>query len=340
MNNQRQLNIELIRIFSMFLICLWHINGHVLPLLPKGMSLVDGIFARITPYISFHVDLFVLITGYFGIHHCARSVTKTCVLVFFYALVLGTIGQVFGIGNFHFSQLLPFTSNPWWFMKVYLMLLLVAPILECYIQDKKSHLLGLLIGTTFVNVYMGWFMQVPLYNHHGYDIFNFVNLYIIGRSLHGDGAITNKLRQKPVLLLGFFLLCCLIRYKVQPVTSFGWWDYSSPLNILMAVCIFCLFLRIRISARLYNPIRFLSVSAVAVYLITDYKGGYSLIASALSQIMANGTTPILQFVLIFIFVVVLFVLCCCLDKLRIMITRPIEEFCYNKLEKYVKKVGC
>lgn len=340
MKTQRQLNIELIRIFSMFLICLWHINGHVLPLLPKGMSLVDGMFARITPYISFHVDLFVLITGYFGIHHCGRSVTKTCVLVFFYALALGIIAQCLGIGDLQLSQLLPLTGNPWWFMKVYLMLLLVSPVLECYFQAKENHLLGLLVGTTLVNVYMGWFMQEPLYYHHGYDIFNFVNLYVIGRWLHSEGTIPHKLKQNSVFPIGLFLICCLVRYKVQPITNLGWWDYSSPLNILMAVCVFCLFLRIHISTRLQKPIRFLSVSAVAVYLITDYVGGYSVLASALSQIMEYGSTPTLQFLVILIFVVVIFILCCFIDKLRIFLTRPIGDFCYKKIERYVKKNRC
>lgn len=39
---QRELNIELMRIFSMMLILLWHISGHLLPLLPSGVNHVEA----------------------------------------------------------------------------------------------------------------------------------------------------------------------------------------------------------------------------------------------------------------------------------------------------------
>lgn len=65
MKQQRLLNIELLRIFSMFLICLWHVNGHFLPLVPNETNHTAGIINNITPYLTFHVDLFVMITGLF-----------------------------------------------------------------------------------------------------------------------------------------------------------------------------------------------------------------------------------------------------------------------------------
>ena len=50
MKQQRLLNIELLRIFSMFLICLWHVNGHFLPLVPNETNHTAGIINNITPY--------------------------------------------------------------------------------------------------------------------------------------------------------------------------------------------------------------------------------------------------------------------------------------------------
>ena len=89
MKQQRLLNIELLRIFAMFLICLWHVNGHFLPLVPTETNHTAGIINNITPYLIFHVDLFVMITGYFGVRNSAKSVVKTCSLVLFYSLILG-----------------------------------------------------------------------------------------------------------------------------------------------------------------------------------------------------------------------------------------------------------
>lgn len=54
---QRELNIELMRIFSMMLILLWHISGHLLPLLPNGVNHVEVPLNYINLFITFHVDL-------------------------------------------------------------------------------------------------------------------------------------------------------------------------------------------------------------------------------------------------------------------------------------------
>lgn len=90
-SSQRQLNIELLRIFSMLLICLWHVNGHFLSGVPAESNIVSGIMAYIGLFINFHVDLFVLITGYFGIRHRTNGFVKTILLSVFYALLLNVI---------------------------------------------------------------------------------------------------------------------------------------------------------------------------------------------------------------------------------------------------------
>lgn len=337
MKFERQLNIELIRIFSMFLICFWHVNGHFFPLLPKDIIHVGDLFAKIIPYITFHVDLFVLITGYFGINNYKKKIFKTCSLILFYVIILTIITSCAGIGDIKWTQLLPFSGAPWWFLHIYLVLLLISPIINNYLKDKKRNIYSLLFITTFINVYLGWFRHIPLYDNHGYDIFNFINLYVIGYWLHTEGKIISKFKQKTIVLLLSFIICCVIRYKVQPIIYFNWWDYSSPLNIFMAVCVFCLFLKLRVSQLFYKPIMFLSTSAIAVYLITDYSGIYTLIASILYEFIKYGENAKMQFLIIIFFVIVMFIFCCFIDKMRIIIIKPIEDYCYQKFGDYVKR---
>lgn len=333
MQSKRQLNVELMRIFSMLLICLWHVNGHFLPFLPNAGSLVGKTLSLLMPYITFHVDLFVLITGYFGVRHLKRGLLKTSLLVIFYSLVLGALTSYLGGQDFSWTQLLPFSGSPWWFMQVYLVLLLCSPILERFLQDgTKSKMYYLLIVSTFINVYLGWFRQIPLYDHHGYDIVNFINLYVIGRCLKADEKTQHIIRKYKFCPLLIFIVCCLVRYKVQPVTSWNWWDYSSPLNIMMAISVFYMFLNLRVSMKLTRTIIFLSSSAVAVYLMTDYKGGYQLLANVLDAFIGLSSSPAIQVVIIFLFVLLLFVICCAIDKLRIMLLAPIEKYVLRKYE--------
>lgn len=89
---KRQLNIELLRIFAMLLILLWHIKGHFMPQNPtEDMAGVSSIMQYAGVLISFHVDLFVLITGFFGIKHPQKAFMRTLSLCVFYALTLNVL---------------------------------------------------------------------------------------------------------------------------------------------------------------------------------------------------------------------------------------------------------
>ena len=82
------------------------------------------------------------------------------------------------------TEFLPFSMGPWWFMKCYLILVLISPVIECYLNSHSKLELNILIGiAAFISVYLGWGMHVQLYDNHGYDIFNFILLYIIGHKL-------------------------------------------------------------------------------------------------------------------------------------------------------------
>lgn len=314
---QRELNIELMRIFSMMLILLWHISGHLLPLLPSGVNHVEAPLNYINLFITFHVDLFVIITGYFGVHHRGRSLMKIILLCLFYTCLLNIISLLRGNG-INWKDFLPFSNNPWWFMKVYLLLLLIAPILERYMSIcSNKEFYAMLAIAAFISVYMGWFMHISPYDNHGYDIFNFILLYIIGHWLRLEDQMTIKLKADYKIPLAIFLLCCVVRYKVQPISGLNWLDYSSPLNIIMAICVFCLFLKIKIPQKLSRIILFFSSSAISVYLVTDYPDMRLLFARLLGQGMVVFPTTTGQLVWILAFIFICFTICSIVDKLRI-----------------------
>lgn len=316
---QRQLNIELMRIFSMMLILIWHISGKLLPLLPEGVNLISTPLNYINLFITFHVDLFVLITGYFGIHHRWSSLVKTILLCLFYASLLSLISLLGGI-EINWKDFLPFSTSPWWFMKNYLLLLLIAPLLERYMSDcKRRDFYAMLAIAAFVSVYMGWFMHVPLYDNHGYDIFNFILLYIIGHWLKIEDGFAAVMESDAKIPLAVFILCCALRYKVQPITGVDWWDYSSPLNIIMAICVFCIFHKIRVPEKMGRLVMFFSSSAISVYLATDFPDLRPILAQPLVYVMSTISTIGGQFIWVLIFMLACFAACCTVDKLRIFL---------------------
>lgn len=327
---QRQLNIELMRIFSMMLILLWHISGKLLPMLPEGVNHISTPLNYINLFITFHVDLFILITGYFGVHHRWEPIVKTILLCLFYTSLLSAISLLGGVET-NWKDFLPFSTSPWWFMKNYLLLLLIAPILERYMDDCTHRDFYAMLGiAAFVSVYMGWFMHVPLYDNHGYDIFNFILLYIIGHWLKLEDGFTVKVKTDVKIPLAVFLLCCALRYKVQPIGGVDWWDYSSPINIIMAISVFCIFQKIRVPEKLRRFVMFFSSSAISMYLVTDFPDLRPLLIQPLAYGMVTTTSMAGQFVWILIFMLVCFAVCCIVDKLRIFLVNSVMGILKSK----------
>ena len=128
-HNKRQASFEIMRIFAMLLIFVWHIKVHYMageevfhPLVVKAMNFLSSI-------ISFHVDLFILITGYFGIRNNKRAIVKNLILCTIYLWAFNCLNYLKN-GYCDINELIfPISHGPWWFMKVYFLLWLGVVLL-------------------------------------------------------------------------------------------------------------------------------------------------------------------------------------------------------------------
>lgn len=329
---KRQLNIELLRVFAMLLIFLWHVHSYYIGQVPGEVSTVTRILNVSCVFISWHVDVFVLITGYFGVRRPKRTFLRTLALCVFYALACNVASSLAGT-DFSWSEvLMPMSGSPWWFLKIYLLLVLVSPLLEVFTQNATARqFYGIVAVALFVDVYFGFTLHLTPYYSHGYDIFNFVTLYLLGCTLRRNDRWIAALKTKTWLPAVIFLICCAVRWKVQPFKSEIWFDYCSPLTLIMAVCVFCLFLHLRVSDKFAKPIMFLSSSAIAVYLITDYHNLRSVLGIPFCKGMAAFENHVaLQCLFILAFIIVGFVICCLFDKFRIWLF-DVTEKCGRKI---------
>lgn len=180
----RQANIELMRIFAMFLIVVWHIKGHYMegtdifhPLVMKAMNFTSQI-------ISFHVDLFILITGYFGIRNNRKAIIKNLMLCAIYLWAFNLVTYInSGCSNIQ-EILFPVTHCPWWFMKVYFMLVLTAPFMErMFATFDKRNWYSWIATLLILNVYFGHYHHVSSVYLMGFDLMNMLTLYSIGTIL-------------------------------------------------------------------------------------------------------------------------------------------------------------
>lgn len=329
--NTRQACFEIMRIFAMLLILVWHIKVHYMvgeeefhPLVVKAMNFLAN-------FISFHVDLFILITGYFGIRNNKRAIVKNLILCIIYLWAFNLFNYL-EYGYCDINELIfPISHSPWWFMKVYFLLVLVAPFLErMFSTFKKKEWSAWIIIVLLFNVYFGHYHHLKIVYLMGFDLMNMITIYSIGAflrvSVSYDNFIARGGKGTLFILLLILILLRIIVGKIFYVLNLNLnaGEYCAPLTIALAVNVFLLFKQI--SLRLSPLIFFFSSSAVSVYLITDYPMVRRFLTKIFHQLYFEFCHNSIQGLLFVVaFTIVVFALCVAIDKVRIMLQKNIEK---------------
>jgi surface polysaccharide O-acyltransferase-like enzyme len=331
MKLQRQLNIELLRIFSMLLINLWHIPIHFGNTLSQGTSTTNVLMTYVTYFISFHVNLFILITGYFGVEggkKCISALVKTLLLVYFYSITLGIVSQIV-LGYFNYRDVfMPISSKTWWFMTMYTVMLLIAPIIEKYVQDcSRKTIYAIAGGALFVDLYLGHFRHVEGIYDEGLGMTHFVCMYLLGVWIRKEGLNLVRLLPWTRTCLVLFILCIMvIQYKA--IAWVSWTEiasYSGPYSIAMSMLVFLLFANINIPESLRKPILFFSSSAISVYLITEYPTILEILKTLFASAYPSCSDSAMEVVLVSHCIIIAFVVPCLIDKVRIPVTNYAKD---------------
>lgn len=313
----------------MLLINLWHIPMHFEESLSAGSSATNTLMTYITYFIPFHVNIFILIMGYFGGgNNCRNSLIKNLLLVYFYSVSLGIISLLLSEEFNYQDAFMPISSLTWWFMTMYTVMLLISPIIERFMQDcSRKTIYSILIGALFVDLYLGHFRHVAGIYNGSFGTIHFVCMYLIGVWVRKEGlSLVRRLPWKRTCLLIFILCAIAIQYKA--IAWLSWVElaeYCSPYSIVMSVLIFLLFANINVSESLRKPILFFSSSAISVYLITGYPAILEILKNMFASIYLSCNSTLTEITIILYSTVIAFVIPCLIDKVRIPITNYIKD---------------
>lgn len=266
---KRESNIELCRIIAMLLVLLLHTNYFSL----GGVELND---IRVAPFDSFLkvlseqlciicVNVFVLITGWFGIRATIKGAVSLLFQVFFYHILICCLFIFWGetvslkiiIKGFYFGY-------PYWFVIAYLILYAISPILNAFIESATPQMFAsVLISFFLVEFTYGWATDVAAF-HEGYTAISFIGLYLLARFIR-----MYLLKLKTISVCVNFIL--YFTFSIVPVGlffitghKFNMIAYSSPFVILSSVFFFLAFIRMKISS---NVINYFACSVLSIYII-------------------------------------------------------------------------
>lgn len=283
---ERDSNIELLRLVCMSLIVFQHCihmcafpevwDTSIISTEVCAASLLLGL-----TYIG--VNCFVLISGYYGIKLklcSALNIYLTCAI---YALIgyivhLYVDGAYVGMGLLYHSVFC-ISHSHLWFVKCYVGLMLLSPILNAAMDSMSKRSYQWVIGLlTVLNVYFGFIWKDAAFNADGYTIANFVYIYMIGGYIRQYVDVEwyrkHRVGNASVYLATSLLWAGSIVLQRYIQTLWDEWGYNNPFTILGSISFFMLFLSI---PKFYNKtINWLASGTFAVYVIHcgDYFDGW------------------------------------------------------------------
>lgn len=277
MSRNRQSNIELLRIVSMLFVLILHADYVVF-----GYPKVNGVQAHpdiwslrifIEQMAIGAVDLFVLISGWFGIRSSLKGGLLYLFQIFFTATVI-----LLGFWLYSGCAPIPFDDivssyEGFWFVWAYLILYVISPVLNAFVEKATRREMEWLLLAVFLMDFVNVFTKIPSDFNFGYSSLHFIAIYLLARYLRLYNPLASLCRRQ---LLGGYLaataLCTGIIFAAAMWWGNPWLNnleqqltvYNSPLVVLAAVFLLLYFSKLQFQNRIVN---WLAAGSFNVYLV-------------------------------------------------------------------------
>lgn len=278
-NKIRLSNMELLRIVSMLFVLILHANflGIHAPshddLIGSPFSTFMRCFVEALAIVA--VDVFILISGWFGVNFSYKKLGALFFQVFFFTfgffIVFACISpsEAFAVDKVKGIFLM---NGDYWFVKAYIVLFLLSPVLNTFVEHatKKQIQIVLVSYYVFHTIY-GWLMDASVaFTMNGTTALSFIGLYLLGRYLRRYPFKLTQMKKSVDLLIYFacaFMLCMfniLLLLKGQTISVVGrLYSYASPIVILSSVYLLLFFSKVSLNNKAIN---WVASSCFAVYL--------------------------------------------------------------------------
>ena len=259
----RKTNFEALRLLSMLMVLNLHsFAGYYSE---RGFCQALDFFRESTSICA--VDVFVLISGYFGIRWRKKGLYNLLFQVAFYSFAVYFFCVSTGICNFErveFFHCFKAFYDSWGFITWYIILYFLSPVLNVFAEKTDSR--QLLI---FIVVFM---LAEHLIMRSMGENLNYFLVYLIGRwicKVDTEPLANNAGRRYLFTTFIIFILSygayLFLHYDAEKMCCFVLgYSYASPFVILQAVFLFLLFSKINIQWKFVN---WSAASCLAIFLI-------------------------------------------------------------------------
>lgn len=327
----RDSNIEFLRIVAMFLVLIDH-SGYMSINPPTCEETFLAPLLSLARYCSqsfssICVNVFVLISGWFGIKAKSSRITEflfqcyfICFIAYFVLLAIG-IATPMSIGSWANFIVL----GDLWFVMAYLLLYLFAPMINMYIESlSQRQFLYFLLAFTGIQFLHGFVVQVGWFDK-GMSPLTLMTLYMIGRYMRlYPNCLTSM--NKWIDMLIYFVVSligasCTFLGVRHGAEGYRFFSYASPTIIIASVYFFLFFTKISFKSHFIN---WVAASAFAVYVLNCEGHFWSFYLSTNHSWWLNGSPQSYLFYTL-LFDVAVFVIAIMLDKVRIIVWHQVKQ---------------
>lgn len=272
----RDSQMELLRIVAMSMILIHHFVSHGADyeIMKEGLGFQNS-------FVFYGVNLFVMISGYYGIRVRWKSFLSLVITVIFFVLVdyvLKCLGDCWSHG-FDISIFAgigkvlarPFAS--YWFVSCYLILYVFAPVINIGLKHStKSQLRAIVVIAACYCLYGGLTLDYAV--SRGYEVSQFILLYLTGYWIKAESPF----ERVSVWWLVCIAVCCsllngteVFQWIMGPLSGVNYSvSYINVLCYIGSIAIFLLFTRFSFSNRFVNS---LAGASFGCYLLQDARAG-------------------------------------------------------------------
>ncbi len=276
------------------------------------------------------VDVFVLISGWFGIHAKLKGAVSLLFQVVFFSVIIAIFCKFMGI-QYSIKDILKslYFGCSYWFVPAYLALYVLTPILNSFIEyAPKQHFRNVLICFFVLEIFCGWMIDI-LGLKQGYHVFSFMGLYLLARyvRLYPSALFTHKWYFDLAIYFVLSLIPAVLELFVAEggVISKTHLAYHSPFVMGASLFLLLTFSKWHIQS---NVVNWFASSAFAVYLTHQHPSIQPLFIAYCSNMYDKiaGHEYFLWCIIIAIFI---FAVSTMIDKLRIYIWKRITDMLYQ-----------
>ena len=327
----RQSNFELLRLVSMLFIVYYHLVGWFV----YGYECWE----HKALFLPLHIGVicFVLISGYFGIKPSFKGLFRFVGMFFVLCLpeiIYNCIEATSFKGLFHSCLFISHTH--YWFVRTYLALYLLSPLINAFNEKVTNKQKWLMFGVLcLISMYMGNIWRYPIYED-GKNVINFLCIYQFGHMLAGTQSRWKEFAYWKLLLMyvllnvvmvvGFYSLADTLSGEILWLLSF---PYNSPLLMVNAIMFFMLFGKMSFASTKINS---LAKGVFAIYIIHCNIPFAQNFEKHVIDILYQHITCFPLFILTLLLMAIVVVFLClfiywmltpiwkCLDKLAVLLT--------------------